>query len=287
MRSHLLTALMLPVLVAAQALAADLVIALKPDKNPEAMLQERSALTAYLAAKLGRPVTVIVPLSAAVIQEGLANGTVDLGYVSGTEMVRIIDAKAGDLLLAGEIAGKTSYESFWVARADSTATSIADLKGKPIAFASRTSTSGMLMPLLDLVEKGLVDRRKPDPETFFGAGNVIYGTGYLSGIERVLAGQADAAAVSDYVMLQDKHLTPEQKAKLKIIQRQGPVPTHCLAVRAGMSAEERQSLTAAITAMDSDAAQLSDKVFTSKLVPVDAAAHLATVRAALALVSAK
>jgi phosphonate transport system substrate-binding protein len=228
-----------------------------------------------------------VPLSAAVIQEGLANGTVDLGYVSGTEMVRIIDAKAGDLLLAGEIAGKTSYESFWVGRADSTATSIADLKGRPIAFASKTSTSGMLMPLLDLVEKGLVDRRKPDPEAFFGAGNVFYGTGYVSGIERVLAGQADAAAVSDYVMVKDKHLTAEQKAKLKVIQRQGPVPTHCIAVRAGIAAEERQALVAALTGMDADAAALRDKVFTSKLVVVDAAAHLATVRAALALVTAK
>ena len=39
--------------------------------------------------------------------------------------------------------------------------------------------------------------------------------------------------------------------------------------------------------MDTDAAQLRDKVFTSKLVAVDATAHLATVRAALALVSSK
>ncbi|MFM2092749.1 MAG: hypothetical protein RLZZ127_3238 [Planctomycetota bacterium] len=287
MRPTFIRTLILPLILAVPAVAVDLVVALKPDKNPEAMLQERSALTEYLAAKLQRPVKVIVPLSAAVIQEGLANGTIDLGYVSGTEMVRIIDAKAGDLLLAGEIAGKTSYESFWVARADSTATSIADLKGRPVAFASKTSTSGMLMPLLDLVEKGLVDRAKPDPEAFFGAGNVFYGTGYVSGIERVLAGQADAAAVSDYVMTGVKHLKDEQKARLKVIQRQGPVPTHCIAVRASVAADERAALAAVLTGMEADAAQLRDTVFTSRLVAVDPARHLASVRAALALVAPK
>lgn len=287
MLTSLLTSVLLGSLVMVQVAAADLVIALKPDKNPEAMLQEREALGTYLHNKLGMPVRVIVPLSAAVIQEGLANGTIDLGYVSGTEMVRIIDAKAGTLLLAGSVAGRTSYESFWVVRVDSTAATVADLRGRPIAFASKTSTSGMLMPLLDLVQKGLLDTAKPDPELFFGAGNVFYGTGYVSAIERVLDGQYDAAAVSDYVILGDRHLTADKKAKLRILQRQGPVPTHCIAVRSGLADSERTRLAAVLTGMDGDAAALRDKVFTSPLVAVDAQAHLATVRSALALVNRK
>ena len=58
------------ILLAAALTAVDqprLVIALKPDKNPEAMAAERGELSRLLAAVLGRPVEVIVPTSAAVI----------------------------------------------------------------------------------------------------------------------------------------------------------------------------------------------------------------------------
>ena len=271
-------------MTATSMIAADLVVALKPDKNPEKMLEERTALESYLVGKLGGTVSVIVPLSGAVIQEGLANGTIDLAYLSGTEMVQSIDAKTGELLLAGQIAGKTSYESYWVGRTDSAATGVADLKGKSIAFASKTSTSGFLVPRWDMVQKGLLEATKPDPELFFGVGNVFYGTGYVSAIERVLGGQADAAAVSDYVILGDKHLTAEQKAKLKIIARQGPVPTHCIAVRAALAAERKAALRTALESLNDEANRtLRDKLFTSALVSVDATAHLASVRGALAL----
>lgn len=272
------------VLLAVSATAADLVVALKPDKNPEKMLAERGTLATYLGGRLGGSVSVIVPLSGAVIQEGLANGTIDLAYLSGTEMVQVGNARSGDLLLAGEIEGKTSYESLWLGRSDSTFASIAELKGRPVAFASKTSTSGFLVPLLDLTRKGLLDPAKPDPEAFFGAGNVFFGTGYVSAVERVLDGSADAAAVSDYVMLKDKHLTPEQKARLRIIARQGPVPTHCLAVRAALAPERKEALRAALEGLNDPANHLlRDQLFTSKLVRVDAEAHLAAVRAALAL----
>ena len=63
-------------------------IALKPDKNPDRMVEEKSRLEEHLSARLGLPVEVIVPLSSAVITEGFANGTIDLGYLSSTGAVR-------------------------------------------------------------------------------------------------------------------------------------------------------------------------------------------------------
>jgi hypothetical protein len=95
-----------------------LIIALKPDKHPEAMLAERAELATLATAALGREVTVIVPLSSAVIIEGFLNGTVDLGYLSGTEMVTAINQQAAKLARAGSIKGKTTYESVWLVRAD-------------------------------------------------------------------------------------------------------------------------------------------------------------------------
>src|SRR5690606_10720498 len=153
-----------------------------------------------------------------------------LAYVSGLEMVQAEKSGAAELLLAVEIDGKNSYESYWITLKEKPYKSAADLKGKPVAFASRTSTSGYLIPVYDLVKKKLL-AKKDNPEACIGMGNVAFGTGYVSAIERVLSGQAEAAAVSDYVIKGDMHLSAEQKSKLRVLAAQGRVPTHILAVR--------------------------------------------------------
>ena len=258
-----------------------LVVALKPDKNPDQMIEERRALEKYLSDKLSRPVEVIIPISAAVINEGFANGTVDLGYLSGNDL---INAKAAELLLVGEINGKTTYKSYWLSLKEKPYDSVEDLKGKPIAFASKTSTSGFVMPLWDLRQKGLVSETN-DPEEFFGEGNVFYGTGYVSAVERVLNGEAEAAAVSYYVLDEGRHLNEEQRARLKKVAEQGDVPTHIIAVRSSLSAEAKQKVKDALLAMnEAGNSELRDKVFTSKLVEADQEQHLRPLKDALQVV---
>jgi ABC-type phosphate/phosphonate transport system substrate-binding protein len=99
---------------------AKLVVALKPDKNPELMLQEKRALEGFLTREVGRPAEVVIPLSAATILEGLANGSIDLGYLSATDMVNARNRGIARVLLVGEFAdGRTAYDSYWVVKKDS------------------------------------------------------------------------------------------------------------------------------------------------------------------------
>lgn len=264
----------------AELALAKVVIALKPDKNPDQMLQERKTLADFLTGKLGKPVEVIVPLTSAVILEGFANGTIDLGYLSATDMVGARKKKLAEILLAGEIDGQNSYKSYWVSLKEKPYARVEDLRGKPIAFSGKTSTSGYLIPLYDLHLKGLLE--KPDPEAFFGKGNVWYGTGYVSAIERVLNGEAEAAAVSYYVLEKDKHLTLAQRSRLKKVTEQGPVPTHVVAVRRSLAEAGKKTLRSALESLN-DAAntELRDKIFTSKLIPVDEEKHLSALAGAL------
>ncbi len=256
------------------------VVALKPDKDPDQMMQERKTLSDFLSKKLGKPVEVIVPLSSSVIIEGFANGTVDLGYLSATDMVAAQKRNAGEILLAGRIDGQNSYKSYWLALKEKPYGKVEDLKGKRVAFASKTSTSGYLIPMWDLKQKGLLT--EPKPEAFFGEGNLFYGTGYVSAVERVLNGEAEAAAVSYYVLDKDKHLTVEQRAKLKKVAEQGPVPTHVIAVRSSIPAADREQLRQALESLNEGAnTELRDKVFTSELVEVNPAEHLQSIRGAL------
>lgn len=266
---------------AATPSAGKVVVALKPDKNPDQMIEERRSLEKYLSEKLGKPVEVIIPTSAAVINEGFSNGTIDLGYLSANDL---INAKDAELLLVGEINGATTYKSYWLSLKDKPYDSVDDLRGKPVAFASKTSTSGFIMPLWDLRQKGLVSD-KNDPEEFFGKGNVFFGTGYVSAVERVLNGEAEAAAVSYYVLDENKHLTDEQRSKLKKVAEQGAVPTHIIAIRKSITGADREKLKSALLSMNGEGATgLRDKLFTSKLVEADQEAHLKPLKEALVVV---
>ena len=279
----LFTASFLAPLSAAEPLSK-IVVALKPDKDPEQMLAERKTLSDFLTSKLGKPVEIQIPLSSAVILEGFANGTIDIGYLSSTDMLNAREKKLANILLAGEINGKTSYQSYWLALKDKPYSKVEDLRDKPVAFSGKTSTSGFVIPLYDLHRKGLVSK-KGDPEEFFGSGNVWFGTGYVSAVERVLNGEAEAAAVSYYVLDKDKHLTPEQRAMLKKVTEQGPVPTHVIAIRSTISDADRKMLLAAFeTLNETPHEKLRDLLFTSKLVPVDEKEHLRSIAEAMKLV---
>ncbi len=152
---------------------------------------------------MGKPVEVIVPLSSAVILEGLSNGTIDLAYLGATDMLNAIDRANGRMLLAGEIDGKTSYQELLGNAEGKPYQSVTDLKGKPIAFR-QDEHLGIRDPIVGPApEKSHFGFGKA--EEFFGAGNVWFGSGYVSAVERVLNGDAEAAAVSYYVLDKDKH----------------------------------------------------------------------------------
>jgi phosphonate transport system substrate-binding protein len=247
------------------------------------MLAERKRLAEVLGNLLKQPVEVIVPLSGAVIVEGLANGTIDVAYLSATDMLNARRSGAASLLLAGEIEGRSWYRSYWVSLKEKPYTSVRDLRGLPVAFSSRTSTSGYVIPLYDLRRQGLISD-KGLAEEFFGPDHIWFGSGYVSAIERVLRGEAEAAAVSYYVLDQDKHLTVDQRAKLKKVAEQGPVPTHVLAVGRRVSAEDRGRLRGALLALNQpEHDALRERAFVSRLVEVDETEHLRPLEEALAL----
>ena len=138
--------------------------------------------------------------------------------------------------------------------------------------------------LLGLNEKGLLPKGG-SIEKFFGKGNVYYGSGYVSAVEQVLTGKAEAAAVSYYVFEKDKHLTVEQRSKLKVIQRQGPVASHTFCVRQSLPLQDRQLIQDALLEIVEEEPQLSQSLFGGTLVGVNSVEHLQAPREAKSQVS--
>jgi phosphonate transport system substrate-binding protein len=257
-----------------------IIVAMEPDKDPDAMLEDRSALQRYLSEQTGKPVEAMVPISSAVIYEGLRNGSIDIAYLSATAAAKLVEKDVIDILLAELIDGVPYYQSYWITLKDAPYESVFDLKGKAIAFSSRTSTSGFLIPVWDLYTQGLIDLEN-GPEGFFGEGNVFYGVGYVSAAERVLDGSAEAAAVSYYVLDKDKHLDEAQRSRLRMLDSQGPVPSHVVVVRKGLSDDDKLLVQKALLEMNIEAIELRDRIFGAELTQADAATHLQTTREAL------
>ncbi|OUU27765.1 MAG: hypothetical protein CBC04_02555 [Verrucomicrobia bacterium TMED44] len=256
-----------------------LIIALKANKNPEEMLAEKHDLEKFLSNKMQRAVEVIIPTDSATVVESFRNGTLDLGYLSSTDAARNLDQETASILLVHLKSGKPYYNSVWLSLQDKPYQSIIELKGKPVAFASRSSTSGFLIPTWDLAQKGLVGPNASLTDYF---SQTVYGTGYVSAVEKVLSGEVEAAAVSDYVFKGDnKYLTDAQKAKLKIIQEQGPVPAHTLCVRGSLSKNDQKYLQQAFLDINQENPQLRDRIFNGELVVVDQDKHLRVTREAL------
>ncbi len=256
-----------------------LVIALKANKNPQHMLAEKEELEKYLGEKLDRQVKVIIPTSSAVIVESFKNGTLDIGYLSSTDAARNLDEAAASILLIHLKNGQPHYNSIWLSLKDKEYDSVDDLAGKPVAFASSSSTSGYLIPTWDLSKRGHVGPKKALTDYF---SQTIYGTGYVSAVEKVLSGEVEAAAVSDYVYKGDnKYLSDEQKAKLKIVQEQGPVPSHTICYRLSLSDSDRNLIRQTLLAMNEGNPELRDKVFNGELVEVKPEEHLKVTREAL------
>lgn len=162
-RAGLLAALLLSTLLA-PAYAADrpekLVIGLLPGESAPTVMRLNEPLRAYLEHKLGLPVELVVGANYAATGEALRFGRLDIAYLG--PVTYILQGRRAPLepfaRPSHEIVGPT-FQAVVIVPADSPAQSLADLKGKEVAFGDPASTSGTWVPRYMLAEAGLVSDR--------------------------------------------------------------------------------------------------------------------------------
>jgi phosphonate transport system substrate-binding protein len=206
-----------------------LVLAFQPQENPEGLAPDARRLAAYLAEALGTPTEVYLPTTYAAVVEALRAGHAHVGYLSGWPYLIAHREAGAELLVAEERQGATFYYSQWYVRSDGDIETLEDLRGRHVAFTSPTSTSGYLFPLARVIEAGLL-RTGGDPKAFFG--EVLFAGGYQQALQALAHGSVDAAAASDYAF--DLYLDEAQRARVRVLERQGPIPTHGIAVRGSL-----------------------------------------------------
>ncbi len=215
-------------------------LAFIPQENPEKLLGDIEVITAWLSAEIGVPVEGFVTFDHAAAVEALRNGDADISFMGGLPFV-LAEAEIGAVPLLSEVyRGAPSYTGRVFVRKDSGIKTLADLRGRDIAFADPISESGYMFPLAEFQKAGLIE--SPDKaEAFFG--RVFFAGGYQQAMQAMAAGLVDAAGASQYA---DLLLTPAQQAEITWIAESPAIPSHVVIARPGLDAGLREGFVTAM-----------------------------------------
>lgn len=203
-------------------------LAFIPQENPEKLLGDIKAVTAWLADEIGVPVEGFVTIDHAAAVEALRNGDADISFMGALPFV-LAEAEIGAVPLLSEVyRDAPSYTGRVFVRRDSGITALADLRNRDIAFADPISESGYLYPLAEFEKAGLIEG-PGEAESFFG--RIFFAGGYQQAMQAMAEGLVDAAGASQYA---DLLLTPEQQAEVTWISESDPIPSHVVIARPGL-----------------------------------------------------
>ena len=195
---------------------------------------ERMPLQNYLARQMGRDVKLVVPNSYVETMDGLGNGSIDFALLGAVTYVRA-RAKLGVIPLVQRTSDQ-QFHAVFIAGASTNIHSLRDLKGKKFAFGDINSTSGHVIPYLEMKHAGL--NVGTDLETRYSGGHSVTAKFVESGV--VDAGALDESVFNS--MLSGGKL---DRTKVRAFYTSRPFVDYCWAARKGASDADRQKFTEA------------------------------------------
>lgn len=128
-------------------------IGLLGGENAQDRLNSNECLRAYAEEALGVPVKLFAPADYNGVMQGLLGGTIDMAWLGASSYagVYIQDPEAVEpVLVKINLDGSYGYHSIGFARKDSGITSLDDMAGKSFGFGDPNSTSGYLIPSVEI-----------------------------------------------------------------------------------------------------------------------------------------
>ncbi len=122
-------------------------------ENAQDRLNSNECVRAYVEELLGVPTKIFTPADYDGVIQGMLGGTIDMAWLGASAYAKtyMTDPEAVDVVLVKtNLDGSFGYHSVGFARADSGIASLEDLKGKVFAFGDPNSTSGYLIPSVEI-----------------------------------------------------------------------------------------------------------------------------------------
>lgn len=228
-----------------------LTIAVQPTSTPEKLSSDAKEIEKFLAERMNGEVELVFPTSFAGVIESLRFGHTQAAFVSAWPAALAKKLAGADVVLAeirevvvdGQKTEAPHYYSYWIVKKDGPYTSLDQLRGKKASLPSQLSTSGYVAPVARLVDLGYLtpDGKEADPAKFFG--QVIYSGGYAQSWEALKSGQVDVSVIAGDVA---EKLFREVLAETRVIETQGPIPSHAVVFAKQLEEPERTRLKDAL-----------------------------------------
>lgn len=182
-----------------------------PDEAPTELQRKFKPLGDYLKKETGLDVQFTPVTDYAAVVEGLATNKIDLAWLGGFTFVQAKLRTQGGALPIVQRAEDAKFTSRFIVPVDSTAKTLADLKGKTFAFGAPSSTSGHLMPRYFLMQAGI------DPDKDFKT--VAFSNAHDATVTFVASGRAEAGVLNASVMdkLVESHNPNAEKVRVLAI----------------------------------------------------------------------
>lgn len=189
----ILSALLATTVIAMPAMAEEITefrIGILGGENAQDRLNSFQCLADYTTETLGVETKLFAPADYNGVIQGLLGGTIDMAWLgaSGYAATYLQDPEAVEpVLVKINLDGSYGYHSVGFARKDSGITKIEDLQGKTFGFGDPNSTSGYLIPSIEIPAEYNVTMESGD---FFG--EVRFTGGHEQTIVAVAGGDINA-----------------------------------------------------------------------------------------------
>lgn len=237
-----------------------------PRADVKQEIAELQPLLDRLQASLGMPVEVYTPPSYGAVMEALLSGAVQVARLGPASYV---SAKRADpqLTAFASYANKANafqaagpfYHSLLIVRAGGGITDIAALRGKRLALVDPESTSGSLVPRRIFARQ--IDGRL---EAYFG--RIGYSGSHTQSVDRLLAGQVDAAFVGSQNLAAAVAADPAKLPKVRVLWRSAAIPADPFVFRGQLCAGIKDKIRAAF--LEQGDAAVLDKLNVVRFLPV-------------------
>ena len=213
-----------------------------PDEAPTELQRKFKPLGDYLKKETGLEVQFTPVTDYAAVVEGLANNKIDLAWLGGFTFVQAKIRTNGGAVPIVQRAEDEKFTSKFIVPIDSTAKTLADLKGKTFAFGAPSSTSGHLMPRFFLKRDGI------DADKDFKT--VAYSGAHDATVAFVAAGRAEAGVLNASVWDKLVEANNPNVAKVRVLATTPPYYDYNWTVRPGLDAALTQKLQDAFLKLD-------------------------------------
>lgn len=168
------------------------------------------------------------------VVEAVCNGTADIAFVGAVTYLQAKKRGCAELLAVAVEDGESVYYAGIFAREDSSVRSLADLRGKSIAFGDVNSTSSFVYPVAMLLEEGIDPVKDMGPLRLTGT--------HANSLAALVEDRVDAAALSFPSYEKAVHSGVPGVQDLQVIARSEAIPYPPLVMNTDLSGDLKKKL---------------------------------------------